>query len=196
MLPIIIDVKECKIVVVGDGPATARRLAMLEEAGAGNVVHYTCPPLEGGQPNAKHEVGGNRKAYSFKEVDIVFIADFDDATSAKLYNAAKQAGALVNVEDKLPYCDFHVPAMVRRSDLLLTVSTGGASPRLARRFRYALENLFPTEWADRLTEIREHRKAWKAEGSGFEEVAKKTDALLDSKEWLAINCECMKRSEL
>ncbi len=60
---------------------------------------------------------------------------------------------LVNVEDVLPLCDFHVPAVVRRGDLLLTASTGGAAPGLARALREWLAQNFGPEWTDRLKDI-------------------------------------------
>ena len=48
---------------------------------------------------------------------------------------ARAGGVLVNVEDVIGWCDFHNPSIVRRGDLLLTVSTGGQSPGLAARIR-------------------------------------------------------------
>ena len=59
---------------------------------------------------------------------------------------ARRLKVLVNVEDVLPLCDFHVPAIVRRGELLLTASTGGQVPGLARRLREALAEQFGPEW--------------------------------------------------
>jgi len=59
---------------------------------------------------------------------------------------ARNAGALVNIEDAKPLCDFHVPSLVRRGDLVMTVSTAGRSPGLARRLRRHLEKLFGDEF--------------------------------------------------
>jgi hypothetical protein len=98
----------------------------------------------------------------------------------------------VNVEDKKDYCDFHVPAMVRRGELLFTISTGGASPRLARRLRHMLETLFPPAWSDWLETIKQNRNQWKAEGASFSELAEKTDALLDENGWLKQDCACLR----
>ena len=75
----------------------------------------------------------------------------------QVYNFA----ALVNVEDVKPWCDFHNPALVRRGDLLLTVSTNGRSPGLAARIRRQLAATFGAEWADRLSTIGRKRDAWK-----------------------------------
>ncbi len=63
---------------------------------------------------------------------------------------ARALGVLVNVEDVLPLCGFHVPAVVRRGDLLLTASAGGQVPGLARALRESLADQFGPEWTDRV----------------------------------------------
>ena len=56
-------------------------------------------------------------------------------------------------------------AEVRRGDLLLTVSTGGASPGLAARIRARLAAEFGPEWAERVALLRRHRAAWRRKGA-------------------------------
>ena len=73
-------------------------------------------------------------------------------------------GVLVNVEDVLPLCDFHVPAIVRRGDLLLTASTGGQAPGLARPLRESLAEQFGPEWTGRLKDLGLARAKWRAAG--------------------------------
>ncbi len=89
---------------------------------------------------------------------------------------------LVNVEDRPALCDFHSVAAVRRGDLLLTVSTGGASPGLAARIRARLATEFGPEWAERVALLRSRRDAWRRDG---EDVGDLTDALLRANGWLA-----------
>jgi precorrin-2 dehydrogenase/sirohydrochlorin ferrochelatase len=173
-----LDPAKMRVLVLGDGVATTRRKELLKEA------------------DATFDYAANASAIEdYMPYDVVFAADFDDSTSAIIYHAAKQAGALVNVEDKKAYCDFHVPAMVRRGELLLTISTGGASPRLARRLRMMLESLFPPSWSEHLQLIGQKRTEWKAAGAGFTEVAEKTDALLEEQGWLTKDCACLRMSE-
>ena len=59
---------------------------------------------------------------------------------------ARSANVLVNVEDVLPLCDFHTPAVLRRGQLTLAAGTGGASPAVARAARERLEAAFPESW--------------------------------------------------
>ncbi len=88
---------------------------------------------------------------------------------------------LVNVEDRPALCDFHSVAEIRRGDLLLTVSTNGASPRLAARIRARLEAEYPQLWSARLATLRQCRTVWRQQGS---DVTALTDALLEANGWL------------
>ncbi len=173
MLPILVHPQKMRILVQGDGPATTRRCEYLQDAGCA-FDHVQDAAVNG----AKY--------------DIVFVADFDDATSENLYSGYREAGSLVNVEDKKPFCDFHVPAVVRRGDLLLTVSTGAKSPRLARRVRMMLENLFPAHWGEKLDAIGAEREQWKKDGASFAELAEKSDVWLDENGMVQRDCECLR----
>ena len=179
MFPIILNPEKTDILVIGEGAATTRRIELLEAA---------CTSFE-------HIEDDDIAQSTFSRAGVVFIADFDDFTSGTLYDQAKLAGCLVNVEDKKHYCDFHVPAMVRRGELLLTVSSGGGSPRLARRLRMMLEQLFPASWAENLQTISTKRDEWKANGASFTELAENTDKLLDDEGWLDVSCPCFEKAE-
>ena len=192
MFPVILHPTKTRILVIGNGAATKRRIELLQAAGM-EFIHYKTkeewdkkegqkadPAMSkrsGAQLQSQEALQGGAK-------QIIFIADFDEATSSLLYSDAKKANCLVNVEDKTEYCDFHVPAIVRRGDLLLTVSTNAASPRLARRIRMKLEQLFDESWAERLNQIRKLREEWKAQGASFQQLADNTDALLEKEGWL------------
>jgi precorrin-2 dehydrogenase / sirohydrochlorin ferrochelatase len=76
----------------------------------------------------------------------------------RIARAARARGVLVNVMDDVPNCDFAAPAVVRRGDLVLAISTGGRSPALARRLREALEARFGPEWAEVLAVLRDVRE--------------------------------------
>lgn len=168
MFPITLDTSRLPVAVIGNGEATHRRLKLFEGAGAKHVRYFeTLPDLR--------ELEG---------VKVAFVADFDEITSIEIYNTLSALGMLVNVEDKRHLCDFHVPAIVRRGDLLITVSTNAQSPRIARVLRQFLEGMFPPVWAERLKEIGARRVEWKAAGMGIPELAKQTDEFLESKGWM------------
>ena len=77
---------------------------------------------------------------------------------------ARAAGALVNVVDRPALCDFIVPAQVRRGALVIAISTGGASPMLARRLRERLQREFGAEYETYLAVMREVRADLLARG--------------------------------
>lgn len=203
MLPIILDVKALKTAIIGGGAQACARLTMLDEAGASGVKIYC--PLKDPQikeANACEEMrllAGARlierlpSVGEMRELALVFAANLTEADAVFIVDMARQNGVLVNVEDVKPHCDFHVPAIVRRGDLVLTVSTGGKSPALARRLRQFLAARFAPIWRERLTQIGAARDAWRAEGLGFKEVTARCDIFIDEKEWM--QCPLEKNSK-
>jgi precorrin-2 dehydrogenase/sirohydrochlorin ferrochelatase len=185
MFPIILDVSALKIVVVGNGPATIRRLKLLDDGGARHLIVFADEPS-----SELIEVAGQRLEWrlptkaDFEGASVVFFGDFEQGQALGLAEVARNTGALVNTEDVSEGCDFHVPAIVRRGDLQITVSTGGKSPRLARRIRQLLEKWFPDKWAEHVDEIGVARDEWKSQGAGFKELVKNTDELIEKRKWL------------
>ncbi|MBV8167136.1 MAG: siroheme synthase, partial [Alphaproteobacteria bacterium] len=81
-------------------------------------------------------------------------------------------------------CDFHMPAMVRRGDLVLAISTGGRSPGLARVLREWLETLLDAEWGARLQCLADQRVRWRRSGRSTNEISALTRQLLAARTWL------------
>jgi len=77
---------------------------------------------------------------------LVVAATDDRAVNAEVSADARRAGVLVSVVDNPRESDFIVPAVVRRGDLLLAISTGGRSPALAGHLRRELDLLVPDDW--------------------------------------------------
>jgi precorrin-2 dehydrogenase/sirohydrochlorin ferrochelatase len=117
-------------------------------------------------------------------LNILFVAGLAPAASTRLARLARGQGILVNVEDVPELCDFHVPAAIRRGDLVLTVSTGGKSPGLAKLIREWLEQKLGLEWSGRLTDIAQARASWRAEGQPPAAVAERTRDFARAREWL------------
>lgn len=185
MLPIVLDVGTLRIVLVAEGEAGLRRLELLDAAGAAHVDVFT-GPTEGelvSRAGARRK-GARPSREALEGAGLVLIAGLGEAETEELANVARQAGRLVNAEDRKPLCDFHIPSIVRRGDLLLTVSTGGQSPGLARRIRRYLEGLFGPEWSGRLKELAERRETWREEGLEPSEVGRRSEAYVENRGWL------------
>ena len=163
MLPIILDESRIQAGVTGRGDGLRRRLAMLADAG------ISCPAV-------LPETG----PFAFAGIAVLFVAGLDEAQSRKIIEAAHGSGVLVNVEDMPALCDFHVPAQLRRGDLLLTASTSGRSPGLARILRERLAASFGPEWESILASVASARRDWRAAGLPPDEVSRRTRELVAS----------------
>ncbi len=185
VFPIMLDLKGVPVAVAGESPAAARRVTLLDAAGADRLTVFAPDP--GPDMVAAAQGRLERRWPQDPEVaalTVLFTADLPDALAERLATIARTNKVLVNTEDVRPLCDFHVPSMVRRGDLLFTISTNGKSPGLARRLRRDFEARFGPEWAERLEEIARARETWRAAGLSLPEVSKCTEALLAEKGWL------------
>ena len=91
-----------------------------------------------------------RKKYSAADARgcaVVVAAVDDEALNRRIARDARRGGALVNVVDAPELCDFIVPSVLRRGELTIAVSTGGASPMLAKKIRKDLEKRFPARYS-------------------------------------------------
>jgi uroporphyrin-III C-methyltransferase/precorrin-2 dehydrogenase/sirohydrochlorin ferrochelatase len=124
-LPLFFDLAGRRVVVVGAGAMADRRAELARSAGAAVFQ------LEAA--TAKDLMGAA----------AVFVAtgDLDGDTDAR--RAAKQAGVPVNVADRPVLSDFILPAIIDRDEVVVAVSTGGASPSLATLLRTRIEALLP-----------------------------------------------------
>ena len=164
MLPIILNPDMARIGFVGSGEALERRLSLLVAAGVEPVRLTPESPLDG--------------------LSVLFVAGLDADVSAAWASRARAAGVLVNVEDVPALCDFHIPAIVRRGDLVFSVSTHGRSPALARRLREWLEGQFGPEWDARLEELGALRAQLLADGVHGGALADEVHDVIDQKGWL------------
>ena len=137
--PVTLDVRGKRAVVIGRDAVAAGKAGALVAAGADVIVRDELRP---------------------DDLDGTFLcvaSSPDPGVRRSIFEACRERGVLVNVMDDPPHCDFAAPALIRRGDLAIAVSTGGRSPALARRIREDLERRFGEEWAeiaDLLGEVR------------------------------------------
>jgi precorrin-2 dehydrogenase/sirohydrochlorin ferrochelatase len=153
--------------LAGRGPERDRRAALLAEAGVETRILPDPVPDD-----------------VLASLQVLFVAGLPEGEARDLAVRARAARVLVNVEDVLPLCDFHVPAIVRRGDLLLTASTGGQVPGLARAMRESLADQFGPEWTVRLKELGAARAKWRSEGLSPAEVSHNVRELIVRMGWL------------
>ncbi len=156
--PIMLDLAGRRALVVGGGEVALRKARALADAGA--AVRVVSPKFLAGFARDKR-LKCMAAAYASRHVRGMFLAvaaTDDEAVNARVASDARASGALVNVVDRPDLCDFIVPAVVERGRLRIAISTGGASPSLARRLRERLEREFGTEYATYLDVMAEVRR--------------------------------------
>lgn len=167
MLPLVLNPVTLRAGLAGQGPERDRRAALLAEAG----VEARLLP-------------GTVTDQILASLQVLFVAGLPEGEARDLAIRARAQGVLVNVEDVLPLCDFHVPAVVRRGDLLLTASTGGQVPGLARALRQSLAEQFGPEWTGRLKELGLARAKWRAQGLSPRDVSQQVRDMISRMGWL------------
>ena len=149
-LPIFLDVRGQPCLVVGSGQVASRKCALLRRAGA-QVTMTT----------------------EFREAELERFALVIAATSNQEVNravadAAKARHIPVNVVDQPALCSFILPSIIERAPLIVAVSSGGASPVLARLLRARLESLIPAAYGRLAALAGEFRERVKARFNGPE----------------------------
>jgi precorrin-2 dehydrogenase/sirohydrochlorin ferrochelatase len=148
--PILMDLDGKRALVVGGGEVAERKIKTLVSCGARvDVVSLDlCPGLEGLERDGRIRRVGREFEETHLDGAVLVIAATDDAgVNRRVGAAAKARGIPVNAVDQPADCTFILPAVIRRGDLLLAVSTSGRSPALARRIREELEERFGPEYA-------------------------------------------------
>jgi precorrin-2 dehydrogenase/sirohydrochlorin ferrochelatase len=101
------------------------------------------------------------RAFSANDLDGAFLAIVATASrdlNELVYREAQRRGVLCNVVDVPEYCDFFYPAVVRRGDLQIAISTSGQSPSLAQKLRQQLERQFGPGYESWIAELGETRR--------------------------------------
>ena len=156
--PAMLDLAGRRALVVGGGEVALRKARTLADAGA--AVRVVSPKFLAGFARDKR-LKCVAAAYASRHMRGMFLAvaaTDDEAANARVAADARRAGVLINVVDRPDLCDFIVPATVERGRLRIAVSTGGASPSLARRLRDRLEGELGKEYATYLDVMAEVRR--------------------------------------
>jgi precorrin-2 dehydrogenase/sirohydrochlorin ferrochelatase len=163
--PVLLDLRRVRVLVVGGGAVATRKVEGLVEAGGRPdvVAPELTPELrdiaerEGLSCRLRPYAPGDAAGYA-----LVFAATNRPEVNARVAREAAEAGALASVADAGAGSDFHVPATIRRGEVVVALSTGGASPLLSRRLRERLEVVVTPgvgRAAARLETVREEVRA-------------------------------------
>lgn len=154
MLPVMLRLDGRLVVVVGGG-AVGRRKALAAHA-AGATVHMIDPRPQGASVEGITVIAEAYRPEHLESAALVFACASPEVNAIVAGHAAAR-GIWVNSATDPGAGDFFLPAVLARGGLTLAVSTGGASPALARRIRDRLEAEFDpaiADWVQLLNEMR------------------------------------------
>lgn len=159
--PIFLNIEGMPCLVIGGGEVAERKIASLLQNGA--CVTVISPAVT---PAIKNLIEAGKILWlsrAFAQGDtagnyLVISATNQEEVNQRVFEECRAARILVNVVDDPAKCGFLVPAVVRRGDLAIAVSTGGASPLVARQIRQELGERYGPEYATYLKLLAGARK--------------------------------------
>lgn len=164
-LPIFLDTKQKPCLVVGGGEVAARKVSLLLKAQA--EVTVVSPELSRELVEWHEDAKITYIARAFEDADIeqpllVIAATDNSAVNKRVAELAKARSIPVNVVDAPDLCSFITPSIIDRSPVQIAISTGGASPVLARMIRTKLEGCIPAAYGRLGALVSEFREKVKA----------------------------------
>jgi len=149
LLPIFLKLKNQPCLVVGGGEVASRKVLMLLKAGASVTVvaPEICAQLK--QHLSKDEFVFKQSEFSPEDIQnqcLVIAATNQEEVNRTISKEADARNIFVNVVDSPELCSFTMPSIIDRSPIIVAVSSGGASPVLARLLRARLETLIPASY--------------------------------------------------
>jgi precorrin-2 dehydrogenase/sirohydrochlorin ferrochelatase len=183
MYPIFLNLQERRCLVVGGGEVALRKIQSLLKSGAMVTVVAPTATESLRKMASSGEIALSLREYRESDLEGAFlvIAATDDRWVNSAVSAdARRRGVLVNVVDSPGECEFYVPSVVVRGDLVLAISTGGKSPALAKKIREDLERTYGPEYDRFLRLMGIVRRKVMAEGADTEHNRQRIVALIRS----------------
>ncbi|MGD0268923.1 MAG: bifunctional precorrin-2 dehydrogenase/sirohydrochlorin ferrochelatase [Candidatus Sulfotelmatobacter sp.] len=161
LFPMFLKLEGKRCLVVGAGNVGEPKIGGLIDTGAHiRVIALRASETVQGWAQAG-KISLELRAFDADDLDGTFLAVVATASRAlneSIYRVAQRRGVLCNVVDVPEYCDFYYPAVVRRGDLQIAISTNGRSPSLSQKLRQQLEQQFGPGYARWVAELGETRK--------------------------------------
>lgn len=159
--PVYLNLAGKRAVIIGGGAIAQGKIGPLLQAGCHITV--ISPDATAGiqQAAARGDLDYIQRPYQPGDLQDAFIgvaATNIWHINRQIYEEAERRGVLLNVVDDPDLCTFIAPSIVRREPVTLAVSTGGASPALARKLRETLAHAPALEWADLADTLAQARR--------------------------------------
>ncbi len=164
--PVNLDIQNRKCLVVGGGSVGTRKVMTLLDCGA--IVTVVSPDVT----EQLSELANNGKIelikrdYRSSDLDGMFLvigATDNEELNSRIHSDSEKLNKLCNIADRPNVCNFILPSVVSRGDLVIAISTSGKSPAFAKKLRKDLEKEFGMEYAEFLKLMGAIRKKLLAE---------------------------------
>lgn len=169
--PLCINLEDKRFLVVGYGRIAKRKLKAISEF-ASNI---TVISKEGAEGLAREGFKVVNKCFDEKDLegfDFVITATGSREQDEGIVAACKSRGIPVNAADDREECDFFLPGIIKRGDLVVSVSTSGKSPAYSRHLREQIEDIIPDNIEKVLDIMGELRKSLPSKVDSQEERSK------------------------
>jgi precorrin-2 dehydrogenase/sirohydrochlorin ferrochelatase len=169
LFPMFVKLDGRRVLLVGAGRIAEQKVHGLLEAGARVVVVAEAAREGFVRLAAERKLELQIRSFDSADLDaavLVIAATGDAAVNQRVFDAASERGILCNAVDEPERCHFYYPAVVRRGDLQIAISTNGKSPALAQRIRAELEREFDESygaWLEWLGTVRHWLFQYEAE---------------------------------
>jgi precorrin-2 dehydrogenase/sirohydrochlorin ferrochelatase len=188
--PAFIDLENRPVLVVGGGIVAERKVETLLEAGA--VITVVSPQIteQLDAYSQSNRITVRQRGFTPSDVDgvsLVISATDDPRTQTEVASIAVSKNILVNTVDKPELCSFIVPAILRRGDITIAISTSGKSPSLAAELRARLDRVLTDEFARTANVLGAVRQEVHRHFAGSDERKRVFDSIIGSGivEWIA-----------
>ena len=159
-LPVFLDLRDRRVLLVGGGAVAARKAALLQEAGAllRIVAPDRCPELaELCQRPGTEYIAAPFESPHLQDCVFAIAATGRGDVNVQVCAAGRAANVWVNAVDDPTCGSCLLPAIVDRSPVIVAIGTGGAAPTLARRLRARIEAILPERLGELAREARSRR---------------------------------------
>lgn len=179
--PICLNIQNRDCLVVGGGAVAFRKVSTLLECGA--TVTVVSPEFTEELTTVENDsLSLIRRPYESSDVAgrfLVIGATDDEVQNRKISQDAEENNLLCNIADFPEACNFILPSIVKRGDLMLAITTSGNSPAFAKHLRKKLEKEFGEEYTEFLKLMGAVRKRLLDTGHAPEEHKPLFEALIN-----------------
>lgn len=164
LYPVFLNIEDQPVVVIGGGEVALRKINDLLPAKAiiKIIAPEIHPEIESLSSEYKNRITLLKREYQTGDIDgaiLIFSATDSAEVNNAVFKESAQKGILINSADDPVNSSFYVPSHIRKGDLHIAVSTGGASPAMAASLRRKIQEQMPDNIEEILNALKEARSS-------------------------------------